>query len=48
VFICCYFDQEDRDCVGVRSDFSNEMSFCGEFSQKFLGRLLEVTPGQKG
>jgi hypothetical protein len=30
--------------------FSNEMRFCGEFSQKFLCRLgvLEVTPGQKG
>jgi hypothetical protein len=54
-FICCHFNQEDR--VGVkkkltlfRSDFSNEMSFCGEFSQKFLGRQgeLEVSPGQKG
>jgi hypothetical protein len=57
VFICCYFDQEDRDCVGVQkthalfhSDFSHKVSFCGEFSQKFLGRqgVLEVTPGQKG
>jgi uncharacterized cysteine cluster protein YcgN (CxxCxxCC family) len=52
-FICCYFNQEDHDCVGVQivftfcSDFSNEMCFCGEFSQKFLGRagMLEVNPG---
>jgi hypothetical protein len=33
------------------SDFSNETSICGEFSQKFLCRrgrgMLEVTPGQK-
>jgi hypothetical protein len=39
------FDHEDRDCVVpkkialFRTDFSNEMSFCGEFSQKFLGSI---------
>jgi hypothetical protein len=33
-----------------RSDFAYERSFCGEFSQKFLGSggVWDVTPGQKG
>jgi hypothetical protein len=35
-FICCYFDQEDLDCVGVHIVFiilfGFAMSFCGEFS----------------
>jgi hypothetical protein len=55
--IICYFNQEDHDgdCVGVEKitlfhlDFSNEMSFCGEFLQKFLSRwgiLAEVPPGR--
>jgi hypothetical protein len=39
-FICCYFNHDDRNCVGVHilltlfhSDFSNAMSFSGGFSQ---------------
>jgi hypothetical protein len=47
----CYFDQEDRDCVGehilftlFHSDFSHEMSFCGEFSKNssWEAGVLEV------
>jgi hypothetical protein len=53
MFICCYFDQEDRDCVGVhilytlfRSDFSHEMGFWGEFSKNssWEAGVLEVYP----
>jgi hypothetical protein len=50
-FICCYCDQEDDDCVGVHilltlfcSEFSHEMSFCGEFSKysSWEAGVLEV------
>jgi hypothetical protein len=29
VFICCYFDQEDRDCVGCARIVCIIMSQCG-------------------
>jgi hypothetical protein len=41
-FICCYFDEDDRDCVGmhilctlVHLDFSHKMRFCRDFSLNF-------------
>jgi hypothetical protein len=52
-FICCYFDQEDRDCVGVHilftlfcSDFSHGMAFCGELlrNSSWEAGMLEVSP----
>jgi hypothetical protein len=50
-FICCYFDQEDRDRVGVHivftlfwADFSNAMGFCGELLQNSLWEDGKAVP----
>jgi hypothetical protein len=47
-FICCYFDQEDRDCVVCKKHMHYSVRIF--LSQKFLGSggVWDVTPGQKG
>jgi hypothetical protein len=40
VFICCYFDQEYHDCVGVHILLT--MSFCSGFSRNSLREVSGI------